>query len=294
MSVVWVGIQVALQGCRINLADPWKAASIIKATCYTLAYPMRLSVIVITYNERANIADCLLGLDFADEIVVVDSSSTDGTVGVALNLGALVTVTNDWPGFGIQKNRALDLARGDWILSIDADERVTPELREEILQTISTVSALNFYSFPRQSSYCGQYMMHSGWSPDFVVRLFRRGTVRFSEDLVHERLMTQGAVARLKAPLLHLSFPDFESVLDKVNRYSTAGAQGMAKNGKSASLYSAIGHGMWAFFRTYILRRGFLDGQLGLALAISNAEGTYYRYAKRWLKLRLQRGYAKN
>lgn len=249
---------------------------------------MRLSVIVITHNERANISDCLLSLDFADEVLVLDNASTDGTADIARSLGARVAVTEDWPGFGPQKNRVLALATGDWILSIDADERVTPELREEILTTISAVPSQNVFNFPRLSSYCGQYMMHSGWNPDRVIRLFRRGTVRFSDDLVHERLLTQGPVARLNAPLLHQSFPDFESVLDKVNRYSTAGAQVMAKNGKSANLWGAIGHGAWAFFRTYILRRGFLDGQLGLALAISNAEGTYYRYAKRWLMLRNQ------
>lgn len=249
---------------------------------------MRLSAIVITRNESANISDCLLSLHFADEVIVLDNGSTDGTADIARRLGAQVAVTDDWPGFGPQKNRVLDLASGEWVLSIDADERVTPELCDEIQATISGDPSVNAFSFPRRSSYCGQYMMHSGWNPDFVVRLFRRGTVRFSDDLVHERLLIQGAIARLKAPLLHLSFPDFESVLDKVNRYSTAGAQGLTANGKSASLWGAIGHGAWAFCRTYILRRGFLDGQLGLALAISNAEGTYYRYAKRWLMLRKQ------
>lgn len=247
---------------------------------------MRLSVIVITRNESANISDCLRSLVFADEVVVLDNSSTDGTADIARRLGARVFVTEDWPGFGPQKNRVLDLAVGEWILSIDADERVTPELCEEIQQVISAVSSPHVYSIPRRSSYCGQYMMHSGWNPDFVARLFRRGQAKFSDDLVHERLLPQGCVTRLKSPLLHLSFPDFESVLDKVNRYSTAGAQAMEKRGRSSSLWTAIVHGVWAFFRTYILRRGFLDGQLGLALAISNAEGTYYRYVKRWLMLK--------
>jgi glycosyltransferase involved in cell wall biosynthesis len=258
---------------------------------------MRLSVIVITRNEKANISDCLQTVDFADEVLVLDNASTDGTADIARNLGARVAVTEDWPGFGPQKNRALDLAGGEWVLSIDADERVTPELREEILSTISAAPLQDAFSFPRLSSYCGQYMMHSGWNPDWVIRLFRRGKARFSDDLVHERLTAHGPVARLNAPLLHLSFPDFESVLDKVNRYSTAGAQGLARKEKSASLWSAIAHGAWAFLRTYIFRRGFLDGQLGLALAISNAEGTYYRYAKRWLMLRNQatkRGTPKN
>lgn len=256
------------------------------ATCYTAIYPMRLSAIVITRNECANIAECLSTLGFADEVVVLDNASTDGTAEIARSLGARVVVTPDWPGFGPQKNRVLDLACGEWVLSVDADERVTPALRDEILKTISSVPTQDVFCLPRLSSYCGQFMMYSGWNPDWVARLFRRGTVRFSDDLVHERLLVKGPVARLQAHLLHLSFPDFESVLDKVNRYSTAGAQSMRNAGKDATLWGAIGHAMWAFMRTYLLRRGFMDGQLGLALAISNAEGTYYRYAKRWLMLR--------
>jgi glycosyltransferase involved in cell wall biosynthesis len=247
---------------------------------------MLLSVIVITRNEQANIGDCLRCLDFADEIIVVDHASTDHTVEIARQLGAHVYVTEDWPGFGAQKNRALALAKGHWVLSVDADERVDNALRAEITQVVTRETGPAVYRFPRRSRYCGQFMLHSGWSPDWVVRLFQRNAAKFSDDLVHEKLVVQGEVGDLKSALLHLSFPDFESVLDKANRYSTAGAQAMRLKGKSASLYGAIGHGLWAFFRTYVLRRGFLDGQLGLALAISNAEGTYYRYAKRWLMAR--------
>ncbi len=247
---------------------------------------MLLSVIVITHNEEANIGDCLKSLEFADEIIVVDSASTDHTADIARALGAQVHVTEDWPGFGPQKNRALALAKGRWVLSVDADERVDGDLWADIRNVIGRATGPAVYRFPRRSRYCGQFMRHSGWSPDWVVRLFRQGSAKFSDDLVHERLLVQGDIGDLKSPLLHLSFPDFESVLDKANRYSTAGAQAMALKGKDASLYGAIGHGFWAFFRTYVLRRGFLDGQLGLALAISNAEGTYYRYAKRWLMTR--------
>ncbi|TXT35734.1 MAG: b-1 4-glucosyltransferase [Comamonadaceae bacterium] len=251
---------------------------------------MRLSVIVITHNEQANIGDCLQGLDFADEVIVVDSTSTDQTADIARAWGAQVHVTPDWPGFGPQKNRALALAQGQWVLSLDADERVTPDLRREILGVLEQTHGPEVYRFPRRSSYCGQFMLHSGWSPDWVVRLFQRGSAQFSDDLVHEKLLVKGKMGELKSPLMHLSFPDFESVLDKANRYSTAGAVAMRAKGRCASLWGAIGHGVWAFFRTYVLRRGFLDGQLGLALAISNAEGTYYRYAKRWLMSRHEAG----
>ncbi|MDD2926178.1 glycosyltransferase family 2 protein [Rhodoferax sp.] len=247
---------------------------------------MSLSVIIITRNEAANIRDCLRGLDFANEVIVLDYASTDGTAEMARSLGATVHVTQDWPGFGPQKNRVLAMAQGDWVLSLDADERVPTDLREEILAAISREDAAAAYELPRLSSYCGQFIRHSGWSPDYVLRLFRRGQARFSDDLVHEKVLATGRVGQLKTPLLHLSFPDFESVLDKMNRYSSAGAQSMARRGVQSSLLAALGHGLWAFIRTYVIRRGFLDGQLGLALAISNAEGTYYRYAKRWLTAR--------
>jgi glycosyltransferase involved in cell wall biosynthesis len=242
----------------------------------------RLSVIVITKNEAQNIAACLQSVAFADQIVVLDSGSSDGTVEIARSLGAEVSQSADWQGFGVQKNRALALADGDWVLSIDADERVSPELRAEIVATL-TSTAHQAWSLPRLSSYCGQYMRHSGWYPDRITRLFRRGSAAFSEELVHERLLTTGSVGELGALLLHESFTSLEAVLDKANRYSTAGALMLHGRGKRSSVGKAIGHGLWAFFRTYVLRRGFLDGRMGLVLAISNAEGTYYRYLKLWL-----------
>lgn len=244
---------------------------------------MRLSVVIITRNESVNIGDCLRCLTFADECIIIDQASEDDTANIARLLGASVHVVNDWPGFGPQKNRALALATGDWILSIDADERVTPELCQEIQLILNAPNSRDSYLIPRLSSYCGQFILHSGWSPDYVLRLFRRDLGRFSDDLVHEKVLCNGSKGKLTSPLIHLSFPNFESVLDKVNRYSTAGALSMSASGYSASLIGAVFHGLWAFFRTYILRCGFLDGQFGLALAISNAEGTYYRYAKRWL-----------
>lgn len=241
-----------------------------------------LAVIVITKNEAHNIQACLQSVSFADQIVVLDSGSTDGTADLAESMGAQLSQSTGWPGFGIQKNRALALASCDWVLSIDADERVTPELQAEIKSVLNNPQ-FDVYNFPRLSSYCGQYMRHSGWYPDRITRLFKRGSASFSNDLVHEKLITGQAVGRLQAYLLHDSFHDFEAVLDKVNRYSTAGAQHLSRQGKKASVRQAFGHGLWAFFRTYVLRLGFLDGQMGLLLAISNAEGTYYRYLKVWL-----------
>lgn len=241
-----------------------------------------LSVTVITKNEAHNIEACLRSVMFADQLVVLDSGSTDDTAAIARSLGAEVVCSADWQGFGIQKNRALALARCDWVLSLDADERVTPELQAEIQATLKA-PAFDVYALPRLSSYCGQYMRHSGWYPDRVTRLFRRQAAQFSEDLVHERVVASRPVGQLHSPMLHESFRNFEAVLDKANRYSTAGALSLFSKGKQASLGKALGHGLWAFIRTYFLRCGFLDGRMGLVLAISNAEGTYYRYLKLWL-----------
>ena len=247
----------------------------------------KLSVIVITRNEQDNLRDCLESVAWADEIIVVDSGSTDATVAIALDFTRHVYV-QDWPGFGPQKNRALSYAGGEWVLSLDADERVTPELRSEIEAAMRDAKH-TAYDIPRLSNYCGRFMRHSGWHPDYVRRLFRRGSARFSDDLVHERLLTGGAVGKLRSSLLHYSFNDLEEVLHKMDQYSTAGAQKFYAKGKTASLTSAILHGAWSFFRTYVLRAGFLDGREGFMLAVSNAEGTYYRYLKLMLLNRKQR-----
>lgn len=241
-----------------------------------------LSVIIITKNEASNLEDCLQSVVFADEIVVVDGNSTDGTQEIARLHGAKIVETQDWPGFGPQKNRALALASKDWVLSIDADERVSQPLASEILNLLQTTNKATCYAIPRKSWYCGRFMQHSGWSPDYVERLFVRGTATFSDDQVHEKLIPTGTVVKLNNHLLHYSFRDFSQVLKKVDFYSTLSAQQYLRQGKRGSLGKAIGHGIWAFARTYFFRLGFMDGAQGLALAISNAEGTYYRYAKLW------------
>ncbi len=238
-----------------------------------------LSVIIIAKNEAGAIRNCLESVAWADEIVVLDSGSSDETVAICREYGAIVQIT-DWPGFGPQKNRALNLASSDWILSLDADERITPELRREIETAMASPDKYNAFRIPRSSSYCGRFMRHGGWWPDYVTRLFRRGSAHFTDDLVHERLEVIGATGTLSQPLLHIAFTDLEEVLDKVNRYSSAGAAMQHARGRKASLGSAVLHGLWSFLRTYVLRGGFLDGREGFMLAVSNAEGTYYRYLK--------------
>jgi len=242
----------------------------------------RLSAIIITLNEAGNIAACLDTLSFCDERIVVDGGSSDETVKIAQGKGARV-VTHPFEGFGAQKGFALSLATGDWVLSIDADERVTPKLAEEIRSAIA-VGTADCYELPRRSAFCGRLMDHSGWSPDHVLRLFRRDKAHFSGDLVHERVVCSGVPARLNEPLMHDPVRRLEDALSRMDRYSTAGAEQLIAAGKRVSFMSGISHGLWTFFRTYLLRAGFLDGREGFLLAVANAEGTYYRYMKAWLK----------
>ena len=241
---------------------------------------MSLSVIVIARNEAACISRCLESVAWADEIIVLDSESTDGTAELARRHNARVETATGWPGFGPQKNRALALATGTWVLSLDADEWITSGLRAEIASVIATSGDHAAFRMPRLSSYCGRVMRHSGWWPDHVTRLFRRGAAHFSDDLVHERLIVDGTTGTMTEPLRHQAIRDLEQAIIKMNTYSTAGARMQQARGRNASLLSAVWHGTWTFFRTYVLRAGFLDGREGFMLAVSNAEGAYYRYLK--------------
>jgi glycosyltransferase involved in cell wall biosynthesis len=246
-----------------------------------------LSVILITRNEEANLADCLASLEgIAQQIVVVDTNSSDRTLEIAKSYGAAIAQPPDWPGFGPQKNRALDLATGEWVLSLDADERLTPALKSEIITAMNHPAHVDCFAIPRLSWYCGRFIRHSGWNPDYVDRLFKRGSARFSDDLVHERLITSGQVAKLENPMLHYSFMNYSQVLQKIDRYSTASAEQAFAKGKTSTPLKAVLHGAWSFFRTYFLRAGFLDGPQGFTLAMSNAQGTYYRYVKLWHLIR--------
>ena len=241
---------------------------------------MSLSVVVITRNEEAVIRRCLESVSWADEIVVVDTGSTDRTVEICRGLGANVHESGEWPGFGPQKNKAVSMATGSWILSLDADEWVTPELRAEIERAMATPGSTAAFMMPRRSSFCGRFMRHSGWWPDYVVRLFRSGCARFSDDLVHERVIVEGTTGKLTAPILHEAGRDLHQMVDKINSYSTASSVMRHRTGHRSSLATAVLHGIWAFIRTYVLRLGFLDGREGFLLAVINAENSYYRYAK--------------
>jgi glycosyltransferase involved in cell wall biosynthesis len=245
-----------------------------------IRYPLtRLSVIIITHNEAQNIEGCLRSASFADEIVVVDSGSTDETVAIARQMGAKVQVTADWPGFGPQKNRALELATQPWVLSLDADERVPPELATQIRKVVAEPGAAPAYEIPRLTQFCGKWIHHCGWTPDYVLRLFRRGVARFSDDLVHERVVLQDAAsARLSASLLHYSYPTPAHYWRKLEQYSQAWAKQRFASGQKTSMPRAASAGLVAFIRSYFFRLGFLDGAMGFAVCTMQAQAAFGKY----------------
>jgi glycosyltransferase involved in cell wall biosynthesis len=219
---------------------------------------------------------------FAHQKVVVDSGSSDSTVEIASRVGAEVVQTVDWPGFGPQKNKALDLARGPWIFSLDADERVTPELSNEIAQALARYGAEHVaFAVPRRTQFCGVWIHHCGWSPDYVLRIFKKGQARFSEDLVHESLCINAPgvrVIRLRNPLLHYSYPTPEHYWRKLQRYSQDWARQRHAAGQSASMTRAVFSGLVTFIRTYFFRLGFLDGPMGLAVCTMQAQAAFGKY----------------
>lgn len=239
---------------------------------------MRLSVVIITQNEAANLPTCMASVAFADEVVVVDSGSTDDTVAIAQRLGAVLHQTSDWPGFGPQKNRALALASGDWVLSLDADERVTPALAVQIQRAMAAGKPMA-YEIPRLTRFCGQWIRHCGWTPDRVLRLFPRGRARFSDDLVHERVLSDlGQPERLTSPLLHESYPTPGHYWRKLESYSQAWARQRHAQGQRTGMMRAAASGLTAFIRSYVLRLGFLDGAMGFAVCTMQAQAAYGKY----------------
>jgi len=238
-----------------------------------------LSVIVITKNEAQNIQECLKSVEFADEIIVFDSGSSDETVAMCYEFTDKVYVTLDWPGDGPQKNRALAKASGRYVLCLDADERVSSELKVEIQKAVQE-ERFNGYQIPFSSTYLGKAIRFGDWRKEQHLRLFRRGYGQFSENIVHTEVKINGDVGQLNNVIVHHPFVSLDKMLNKLNDYSTGVAKSKFEQGKKASIGTAIGHGLWTFFRGYFIRLGFLDGKEGFLLAISNAEGTYYRYLK--------------
>jgi len=242
-----------------------------------ITHPARLSATIITKNEARDLPACLASLAFCDEIVVVDSGSTDATVAIAEAHGCRVLIRTDWIGFGAQKQRALDAATGDWVLSIDADETIPPALAAEIRAAIET-GANAGYRINRLNIFLGKPLRHGGWYPDRHLRLVRRDAARFTEHLVHEALTVEGAVYDLATDMPHQSYRDLDEVLDKQRRYAISGAEQRRATGRKGGVGKAVQRASWTFVRLYILKRGFLDGREGFLAAAANTQEIFWRY----------------
>jgi glycosyltransferase involved in cell wall biosynthesis len=241
-----------------------------------------ISAYIIAFNEAAKIKAAVESVLWADEIVVADSNSTDGTAEIATSLGARV-VQIPFQGFGELRNRAIEACRGDWIFSLDSDERCTKELRDEILGLIGGAPAHDVYRVPRRNYMMGRWIRGSGWYPNFrQPQLFRQGAMRYRPDLVHEgyEVLTAKPIGTLRHAVWQIPFRNLEEVIHKVDRYSSLGAQKMTH--KEVSMAGAVGHASWAFLKHYFFKRGFVDGWAGFVIAFGNFEGTFYRYAKRY------------
>lgn len=240
----------------------------------------RLSVTIIALNEEARIRDCLESVSWADEVLVSDSGSTDRTVEICREYGARV-FTDEWLGFGRQKNLVGDRASGDWILNIDADERVSPDLKDEILRALESDGRAG-YLVPRKNFFGGKWIRHCGWWPDYNLRLYRKGAGRFIDRYVHEKVVVNGRTERLSAPLVHMTYRDVSDYLKRMEKYSSLAAEEMLNSGRDAGLTDIFFRPTYTFFKMYVLRRGFLDGTAGVVLSILYASYTLAKYAKLW------------
>lgn len=251
----------------------------------------KLSVIITTFNEEVNIADCIESVRWADEILVVDSFSTDRTVEIAGRLPVRL-LQREYYGSAAQKNWALDRVEHGWVLIVDADERVTNELAAEILVLLTKAPPdVNGYYIRRENVFIDRVMRHSGWSTDKVIRLFRRERGRYPNRRVHADLAIDGPTPDLEHPFLHYTFRSFDQYFDKFLNYAEWGAAQAFREGRRVGILEIAGRPLWRFFRTYVLQLGFLDGRHGLVLCTLQAFGVFLKYARLWeYRLRTRRG----
>ena len=248
----------------------------------------KLSVYLLTYNEEANIREALESVKWADEIVVLDSFSTDGTIAICRQYTERV-IQHEFVGFGRLRNLAVEKTTYDWILSVDADERVTDELREEILEELRKGPPADAYYLPRKSHFLGQWVSYCGWYPDYrQPQLFNKAKMRYREDLVHEGFELHGKIGHLRHHILQYPFRDLTQFLQKMDRYSTLMAEEMAKSGKHFAAHQLVSHPLFTFIKMFIIRQGFRDGLVGFILSTLYAYYTFVKYAKLWERLRKQ------
>jgi glycosyltransferase involved in cell wall biosynthesis len=241
----------------------------------------KLSVTIITLNEARHIAAAIDSASWADEVVVVDSGSTDETMSLARDRGARVDA-RAWSGWIDQKNHAAALAAHDWIFSLDADERITPALASEIRERLAAEPPVRAYRVPRVTFHLGRWVRSTDFYPDFQTRLYDRRAARWQGQYVHESVILEGAAGQLVNELQHYSYRDLSDHLDRINKYTTLAARQMYESGRRAGAFDLLVHPAAAFLRNYVLRRGFTDGTAGLTLSMVNAYSVLLKFAKLW------------
>jgi glycosyltransferase involved in cell wall biosynthesis len=239
----------------------------------------KISVAIITHNEAQNIRGCLESVKWADEIVVVDNGSTDSTLEICREYGAHI-YREEWKGYSRQKNSAIEKTRNDWVLSLDADERVSLELRREIEAVLAKDPSIDGYFFPRKNFFLGRWIQHCGWYPDLNLRLFRKSRGRFLERAVHERIEVQGKTGTLKNPLVHETYRSLSDFFLRMDRYSTLAAREMHQEGRRYCWIDAFFRPPFTFLQMYLLRAGFLEGYDGFLLSVLYAFYTFAKYSK--------------
>jgi len=247
-----------------------------------------LSAVLIVRNEAASLAACLEKLTWADEIVVVDSGSSDSTLEVARQFTSKVFIEADWQGYGVQRQRAQTYASGDWVLMVDADEHMTDALRQEIQHVVRMNDQSKVYAIPRLTWCFGGYIRHSGWYPDYNVRLYPRQVAQYGAERVHEKLHYPSSVEilRLTGNLIHYTYRDLEHYLIKSAHYAKEWAVQRSAQGKSTTLFNGLLHGLGCFVKMYLIHAGFLDGRQGFLLAVLSAHSTFVKYADLWVRTR--------
>lgn len=244
---------------------------------------MKLSVIVITYNEELNISDCLESVKWADEIIVIDSKSIDKTTEIASKFTQNIIIVDNIP-YGEKRNIGIEKSSGEWIFWLDADERVTPELKEEIIRAINSLNSSEAYLINRKSFFITKFIKYCGWYPDFTLRLFKKSTgIRFNSLLVHEKADYKGSPAKLKNDLLHYTDRTFEHYINKMNNYTTLSAKELHRKGKKAGFGDIIFRPVFTFFKMYFLKLGVLDGLMGLVLCLLSSVHVMVKYLKLFL-----------